>query len=313
MARSWRAPITAAVLLCLALACQNRRAGAPDWIQGAPADTVAAVSCATGWALAGTHCQTLQQACPQAGRALAVLLERARFDPGGSGRITLYLGGAAPGPNGQWLIQLGGLKDPGKVQAAIADAFPVQGALAMDNRGLPLFTVLDLEASPVRAVADEAGRIWLGLPAALDRLDQRRLGSEAGLAGCAEWISRKAAVQGFIRPQAPPGDADRRQGADTARQLPQGIEALAWGVSPGPSGDALHGFELAMAGGRQAIRQAAPWLQDFVAAAQAVPGAPGQLPEILQERRRIALRWRLTQAQLNVVLARLGQPAVPCS
>ena len=41
-----------------------------------------------------------------------------------------------------------------------------------------------------------------------------------------------------------------------------------------------------------------------------MPGAPVQAPEFLQEKRRLGLRCQLTQDQVDLVLARLNQPAI---
>ena len=67
-----------------------------------------------------------------------------------------------------------------------------------------------------------------------------------------------------------------------------------------------------MGGSRAAIQQALPWLQRMAAAVTAMPGAPAQAPEFLQEARRLGLRCQLTQAQVDLVMARLNQPAVAC-
>jgi hypothetical protein len=299
--------VARAVLLCLALlGCEVRRARTPDWVVSAPGGTETAISCVPAWALAPAHFQALLQGFPPAGRALAVFLERTRIDPRQeTGRVTFYLSRPTPAAGPEVLIQLGGFRDPGRLQVAIADAFPAAGTLAVDHRDLPLFVLLDQGSRHFRAVADGDGRIWLGDLPALARLGPGRIRAWSGLAEASAWISGAAAVQGFILPREPAAGS-------AAWRLPRGIQALAWGVTPGPTADSLHGFELALAGSRSAILGAVPWVEDFVAAAQATPGHPAQLPDLLQERRRLGLRWRLTQAQLNVALGRLELPAVPC-
>jgi hypothetical protein len=294
------------VLLCLALlGCGARRAKAPDWVLSAPGDTETAISCAPAWAMAPAHFQALLQGFPPAGRALAVFLERTRIDlRQETGRVTFYLSRPAPGARSEVLVQLGGFRDPGRLQVAVADAFPAAGTLVVDHRELPLFVLLDQGPSHFRAVADGAGRIWLGDLPALARLGPGHVLPWSGLAVASSWISGAAAVQGFVLPREP--------AAQAAWRLPRGIQALAWSVTPGPGAASFHGFELALAGSRPAIQGAVPWLEDFVAAAQATPGPQAQLPDLLQERRRLGLRWRLTQAQLNVALGRLDLPAIPC-
>jgi len=145
-------------------------------------------------------------------------------------------------------------------------------------------------------LADGEGRVWLGDQAALAGLGAGA--SQAALAASAGWISPGAAIQGFIRPSA-------------SWNLPRGIEALAWGVTPGTAADGQNGFELSLAGTAEAIQQVAPWLQRFLAAATAMPGAPQQAPEILQESTRIGLRCQLTQEQVDVAMAKLGQAPLP--
>jgi len=82
-------------------------------------------------------------------------------------------------------------------------------------------------------------------------------------------------------------------------------------VSPSPGADAADGFELSLAGSADAVQGAAPWLQRFLATTLAGPGAPGPLPEILQESRRISLRCQLSRDQLDAAMARLNQPPLP--
>jgi hypothetical protein len=83
-------------------------------------------------------------------------------------------------------------------------------------------------------------------------------------------------------------------------------------VTPGPRQDSPNGFELALAGSPEAIQRSAPWLQRFVAAVMAVPGPSGQIPEILQESRRIGLRCQLSQEQVDAAMLKLDQPPLPC-
>jgi hypothetical protein len=285
------------LLLCLVLAgCDARRAQAPDWVRSAPAGALTAVSFRTDWALQQPRLGTLLARHPMAGRALDLFLVRARLPlRRETGRLTVYL----TRPGSGFLIQLGGFRDPGGVQVAVADVFPVDG-MSMDNRDHPLFVILDLDPSHIRAMVDDEGRVWLGEAALLARLAAAPARAMGDLAAMAGWVS-ESPVQGFLRP------AELGEG-----YLPGGIESMAWGVTPGPAADAPNGFELSLAGPGEAIEQASPWLQRFLAAVAAAPGPPAQPPEILQESRRISLRCPLSQEQVDVAMAKLGQPPLPC-
>jgi hypothetical protein len=285
-----------AMLLCLVLLGCDRRVQAPDWVRSAPARAAMAVSYRADWALQQPRLERLLQAFPMAGRALDLFLVRARINLGEeTGRLTVYQ--TQPAPAAGFLLQLGGFRDPGGLQVAIADVFPVDSK-AVDNRDHPLFVILDVDGSHVRAMADGEGRVWLGDPAALARLAAAPA-PEGELAASAAWINAKAAIQGFLRPQALP--------EDMARNLPKDITSLVWGVSPGAGADSPNGFELCLAGPAAAIEQALPWLQRFASAV-----TPSQPPEILQENRRVSLRCPLSQEQVDAAMAKLGQAPLPC-
>jgi hypothetical protein len=305
------------LLLCLALlGCEPKRAKAPDWLRSAPAPAVMAISCRAGWALKQPNFKALLERFPPAWPALDLFLKRARIDSRqDTGRITVYLtrpvqGSGAP-PLG-FLIQLGGFRAQGKLQAAVADAFPAEGALPMDNRQYPLFVVLDAQPYQIRAMADGEGRMWLGDAASLAAMGSGPGPAQAALAGSARWISRAAAIQGFIRPPELLEETAGSLPGDLARDLPRGIESLSWSLTPGPAQDSPNLFELSLAGSPEAIPRVAAWIQRILAAAAAVPGAPLDAPEILQEDRRIGLRCQLSQQQVDVVLAKLNQPRIAC-
>ena len=63
-------------------------------------------------------------------------------------------------------------------------------------------------------------------------------------------------------------------------------------------------------GSPEGIQKVTPWLHRFVAMATALPGAPSQAPEFLQESRRVGLRCQLTESQLEAAMARLNQPGL---
>lgn len=190
---------------------------------------------------------------------------------------------------------------------AIADAFPVDAARTQDG-DRPQFVILDLAPYRIRATVDGEGRVWLGDQAAMARLDPGARQDRGAMPAAAAWLSGAAAIQGFIRPPELLAEVAGQLPGELARSLPKGIEALAWGVNPGPGPDSPDGFELSLAGSEEGVQAAAPWLQRFLATTLAVPGAPGPLPEILQENRRISLRCQLSRDQLDAAMARLNQP-----
>jgi hypothetical protein len=278
-----------------------------------------AISCRAGWALKPPNFQGLLERFPPAWPAMDLFLKRTRIDARqDAGRVTFYLtrpageGGTKTGgaPPLGFLIQLGGFRDPGKLQAAVADAFPAEGTLPMDNRQFPLFVVLDAQPWRIRAMADGDGRMWLGDQASLAGLGSGSGPAQAALAASSGWISRAAAVQGFIRPPELLAETADRLPGDLARDLPRGIESLCWSLTPGPAQDSPSLFELSLVGSKDAVQRAGAWIQRFLAAAAAVPGASLESPEILQEDLRIGLRCQLSQRQADAVLARLNQPRI---
>jgi hypothetical protein len=308
------------LLLCLILVgCGHRRATVPDWVRSAPPGAATAISCRADWALEQPRLQGLLAGAPLAGGAMAVLLQRAGLETRHeTGRITLFLNGPASGPAGtsaarpdqNFLIQLGRFRDPGRLQVAVANAFPAEGSLTLEQRDYPLFVILDLPPSHVRAMADGDGRVWLGDVAALGGLETAAGHCRPALAASSRWLTGTAAVQGFILPPEVREDTSGRLPGDLARDLPRGIEALCWSLNPGSGPNATCGFELCLAGSPEAIQRAASWLDRFVAATMARPGTAPETPEILQERRRIGLRCQLSQEQVDLVLAKLDQPPI---
>ena len=289
-----------ALALLAAPACGNRKGKAPEWVLTAPAPTVMALSGSMGWLLEQPQFRNLLERFPLAQQSLDRFLQRARINPRQeTGRISFYVLSAAPQPS-DFLLQLGGFRDPASLNVALSEDFPAEGSLRVQGRELPLFVVLDLKPRHIRALVDPEGRVWLGDLGALARLD----------AGCgpdpiqasAQWINGGAPFQGFLKPQS---FLWARPPSQWARDLPQGMDALVWSVTPGAGPNPLLRFELAITGCPDGIRQAAPWLQRLVAAASALQGGPAQAPEIIQEARRIGLRAQLTQEQLNLALAKL--------
>ena len=302
-------------ILAFTAAC-GKRGGTPvDWVATAPAGCVMALSGQAGWLLEQPGFQAQMEKFPYADQTLDLFLKKARINPHQeTGRITFYVmsveglaGGGKATP--EFLIQLGGFKDQAAVHLAITDAFPAEGSLPVDKRELPIFVILDINQYHIRAVADPQGRIWLGELRTLAKLGAGTFPPRNPVFGAVEWINGSAPFQGFIRPRPILDDLSGKLPAELARNLPQGIEALAWSVTPGAKGG-LHRFELAVTGSDEGVLQVAPWLQRFVAAASSMQGAPAQAPELLQERRRIGLRCQLTGEQINQAMARLNQPGL---
>ncbi|BDU74969.1 hypothetical protein [Mesoterricola silvestris] len=308
------ATLGGAAVLALALACGRQRSTAPDWVGSAPAGTVVAMSGQAGWLLEQRSFQTYLAKFPYADQTLDLFLKKARIDPHlESGRINFYV---LSFPDGRtppdFLIQLGGFKDQRAVQMAITEAFPAEGSLPVRKKELPVYVILDVNQFHIRAVADPGGRIWLGDLRSLARLDSGTFPPRHPVLGATEWINARAPFQGFIQTRPMLEGLSGSVPPELARNLPQGIDALAWSVTPGDVGrNGLHRFELSITGSPEGVVQVAPWVQRFVAVASTLQGGQaGQAPEILQERKRIGLRCQLTGEQINQALARLSQPGL---
>lgn len=321
--RTTAAPLGGVAVLCavmaLAPACQRRRAVSPDWVASAPPSAVMAISGRAGWLLEQPEFQTFLERFPLADQALDLFLKRARISPHQeTGRITLYVmgvPGASPAgagaPQAEFLVQVGGFRDPAALHVALTDAFPVEGSLTVRRQELPLHVVLDVTPYHFRAVTDSQGRLWLGDLKTLARLDAAAPPIRNPLAQASEWISSGAPLQGFVRPQAILQGLGGQIPPDLARNLPQGIEAIAWAVTPGGmTRTASHRFELAAVGSPQGVLQVAPWIQRFVAVASTTQGTSVPAPEVLQEKGRIGLRCQLSGEQVNAALSHLNQPGI---
>jgi hypothetical protein len=318
-------PLGGAAILCalvvLAPGCDRRRSQAPDWVASMPPATVMALSGRAGWILEQPEFQAFLEKFPMADQALDLFLKRAHVNPHQeTGRISLYVLGLPPatakGPDlaqAEFLVQVGGFKDQAALNAAMVDAFPLEGSLTVGRQELPLHVVLDVTPYHFRAMTDTQGRIWLGDLRTLAKLDAAPLPPRNPVAQAAEWINASAPFQGIVRPQPILDGLGGRVPPDLARNLPKGIDALAWSVTPGGTGPtASHRFELAATGSPQGVLEVAPWVQRFVAAASTVQGV-GSAPDVLQEKGRIGLRCQLTGEQVNAALSRLCQPGVSFS
>jgi hypothetical protein len=134
------------------------------------------------------------------------------------------------------------------------------------------------------------------------------LASQPDAALAAEWISPRAPFQGFLQPEVLLNGLRPNLEGSFVKDLPQGVTALFWSITPAEDKDQPVRFELALAGKPEGINQVTPWLQRLVAATSAVQPAPGAAPELIQEKRRVGLRCTLTAEQLKLVMEKLGQP-----
>ncbi len=312
----------AVALACLPFASSCRsKARLPGWVQSAPADSLAIFSGEAGWVLTHKEVQSLIARDPMVERALDLFLQKAHINPRTeTGRVTIHFVGTpqkgeATVQQGleHALIQLNQFKDPVALVAALAESFPQEGVLRLQGRDWPLHVILDVEAQGVkahiRAASDEKGQIWIGSEQALTRMAAKEgLGSQPNAALAAEWISPRAPFQGFLQPEALLGSLRQNLEGSLLKDIPKGVTALFWSITPATEKDQPVRFELALAGTPEGINQVTPWLQRLVAAANAVQSAPGAAPELMQEKRRVGLRCTLTTEQLKLVMEKLGQP-----
>jgi hypothetical protein len=312
----------AAVVACLpfALSCRPK-AHVPGWVKVAPGDSVAAFSGEAGWVLTHKDVQSLLARDPMVERAMDLFLQKAHINPRiETGRVTFHVVGV-PGKGAESLqqglehvlIQLNQFKDPVALVAALAESFPQEGSLRLQGRDWPLHVILDLEVhgvkAHIRAASDEKGQIWIGSLEALNRMAAKAtLDAQPDVALAAEWISPRAPFQGYLQPEALIGGLRKSLDISALKELPQGVHAIFWSITPATEKDQPVTFELALAGNPEGINQVTPWLQRLVAAANAVQAAPGSAPELMQEKRRVGLRCTLTPEQLRLVMEKLGQP-----
>ncbi|GLH73189.1 hypothetical protein GETHLI_16910 [Geothrix limicola] len=311
-------------LACLPSAVSCRpKSHAPAWVQAAPGDSLAAFSGEAGWMLTHKEVQSFIARDPMVERALDLFLQKARINPRTeTGRVTFHLLGMPQVKENSLqkglehaLIQLNQFKDPAALVGALSESFPQEGSLRLQGRDWPLYVILDVEANGVkahiRAASDEKGQIWIGSLEALTRLASKEgLASQADAALAAEWISPRAPFQGYLQPEALLGGLRQNLDESIVKELPQGVTALFWSITPAADKDQPVHFELALAGQPEGISRVAPWLQRLIAAANAVQSSPGSAPELMQEKKRVGLRCTLTPDQLKLVMEKLGQPGI---
>jgi hypothetical protein len=312
----------AAGLACLSFAPSCRpKHRVPGWVMAAPGDSLAAFSGEAGWMLTHKEIQSFISRDPLVERALDLFLQKAHISPRlETGRVTFHVMGVPQKGEDTLqkglehaLIQLNQFKDPAALVGALAESFPQEGSLRIQGRDWPLYVILDIETggtkAHIRAASDERGQIWIGSLEALTHLSAREsLSAQPDAALAAEWINPRAPFQGYLQPEALLSGLRKNLEGSIVKDLPQGVTALFWSITPADEKDQPVTFELALAGTPAGINQVTPWLQRLVAAANAVQAAPGGAPELMQEKRRVGLRCALTAQQLKLVMEKLGQP-----
>ncbi len=315
----------AVALVCLPSAVSCRpKARSPLWVQVAPGDSLAAFSGEAGWMLTHKEIQSFISRDPMVERALDLFLQKAKINPRTeTGRVTFHIVGVPKKGEGNLqkglehaLIQLNQFKEPAALVGALAESFPQEGSLRIQGHEWPLYVILDVESGStkahIRAASDDKGQVWIGSLEALTRMAVKDgLGSLPDVRQAAEWINPRAPFQGFLQPETLLTGLRQSLDGSLIKDLPQGITALFWSITPSQEADQPVKFELALAGAPEGINQVTPWLQRLVAATNAVQSVPGAAPELMQEKRRVGLRCTLTNDQLRMVMEKLGQPSFP--
>ncbi len=297
------------LLLILAPGCKPRATRVPDWVRSAPAEASMAVSGRVGWLLERQELQAVVSRNPLAEQVLDLFLKRTGILSGQeTGRVTFYLMGthASKDPAGAFLLQFGGFRDPAAFQRVVAETFPAEGVLRLRRSELPLFVVLDVNQVHVRVAVDRAGRAWVGDLQALSHLEEAQ-GRTRSLDEAAEWLPAQAPLMGVFRVDALLASGAARLPGAFSREIPQGVEALAWALTPATEKGGLHRIDLVLSGSREGIRQAMPWLQRLLALTSSVKGSGQQASELFQEPRRAGLRCSLSSQQFELLAERLGQ------
>ncbi len=300
----------------LVSACRPKASG-PAWIQASPSGSQMAVSGRLGWLTRDPHFRQFLEKSPEAAQALDVFLQRAHINPGTDpGRLTLHLL-AIPQegkPTKGFLLALDQFQDPKALQVALASSFPPEGTLRWGGTDCPLHVILDVDSpsfkAHLRALADPSGRIWIGDLETLTEVANAPFGPSPELARAASWITPAATLQGFARPDALMRSFKDQANEDLPLDLPKGIGYLVWSVTPPDSKDQPYQFELALSGQETGISQATPWLQRVAAIAGSVQSGQAPPPEIQSGKDWVSLRMRLTGAQVEQVLGKLGQSFV---
>lgn len=312
--RSIQAVAVPLVLLAALVGCKARGSKAPAWAVQAPEGTSMALSVKAGWVLDQQNVQSLVGRFPMADQMLDLFLKKARINPHNDpGRVTFYVLDMpqgdlmrTPADAGSFLILLDGFKDPGALQGAVVEAFPQEGSLSVGGKELPLHVILDINAFHIRAALEPSGRIWLGDLRALTRRAMRGQGTAPATLHATEWVDAKGIFQGFVKVEELLGALKGQLPKDSVLDLPEGIDTIAWSVSPSSTPSAPHRLDLALTGTEAGIQKITPWLQRVGAVATTAGPNAAPPPDLVIERTRAGLRASLTEAQLNALLGKLG-------
>lgn len=312
----------AAMVLVVLPGCRSKGSKAPSWMQATPVGCSMAVSGQIGWLLENPEFQAVVARFPAAEQTLDLFLKKAKINPEGeTGRITFFVFDIPKGKGNpedlaaDFLLQFDGFKDPRALQMALAESFPPEGSLVLDKRDCPLYVMVDINKSKIRAVVDPQERILIGDLRALGRrASQGTLsqGPDASNAlGAGEWIDATAPIAGYVNPEMLRAGLGSKLPGELAKEFPKGLTSLVWSVTPAKDlkdPKAPHRLELAVGGSPEGINQASHWIQRLVAAASQL-GAQQQLaPLLLQEKTRVGVRYSASNEQLNAILGSFGQP-----
>ncbi|MDP2875340.1 MAG: hypothetical protein Q8O00_04090, partial [Holophaga sp.] len=191
--------------LIVLVGCEKKAKG-PDWVLSAPPGTVMAASGQAGWVLQRREFQSLLGNFPLADRILDLFLKRAHINPQGeTGRVSLYVMDlqikdvleSKSVKGGNFLIQLGGFKDPKNLLMSITEAFPLEGSLQTAKGEMPLYVVLDYDQFHVRLLVDSQDRIWIGDLSALATLAKADAAPPSFLRA-SQWVDSNAPIQGLL-------------------------------------------------------------------------------------------------------------------
>lgn len=304
-----------AALLCVP-ACK-RGPSAPPWVQASPAGSQMGLSGRLGWLMRDPNFRKLLDQSPAVSQSLDVFLQRAHVNPATDpGRLTVHLLDTPDeaSPTKCVLLALDQFQDPKALQNALATNFPPEGTLRWNGRDCPLHVILDVESGQfkahLRALGDPDGRIWIGDLATLTKAANGAFGPPPLLARAAAWITQDAPLQGFLKPEDILRGLRDKAHENLAVELPQGIAYLVWSVTPPASKDQPYEMELAVSGEEAGIAQTTPWMQRLAAIAGSVQKGQAPPPEIQSGKDWASLRLRLTGAQVEEVLSKLGQSFV---
>ena len=305
-------------LLLLGPGCRSKAGSGPEWLQSSPPSCQVAFSAEARWILEHRAFQAMVAKSPLAEQTLDLFLSKARIAPHlETGRITFYVL-AVPHLDTKnpvelsrsFLIRLSGFKNPQALSRALAESFPQEGSLMVGGTDLPLHVVVDINQVHMRALEEPGGPVWIGDLGALGALGGTRTNSPRSAARRAgEWVDGTAPFQGFVMPERLLAELPQdKLPAEWSAELPRGLEALTWSVTPALDPKQPHRLELAVAGSAEGVSRTVPWLQRLVAISNSVQPPPSQAAELIQEKDRAGIRCSLTQEQLNSLMAKLGQP-----